>query len=218
MTDKFTIGDRDILLVVDIQNDFCPGGGLAVARGDEVVPLVNGLAEKFAHVVLTQDWHPRGHLSFASSHPGKKPYQTIELAYGTQVLWPDHCVQGTAGAAFRKDLQITHTELVLRKGYHREIDSYSAFYENDRKTPTGLAGYLRERGFRRVFLAGLAYDFCVRYSAEDARREAFEAIVIEDACRGIDVDGSMAATQELFKLLGIRCISANAIEAGPATT
>jgi nicotinamidase/pyrazinamidase len=171
----------------------------------------------FAHVALTQDWHPRGHLSFASSHPGKKPYQTIELAYGTQVLWPDHCVQGTEGAAFRNDLKIPHAELVLRKGYHREVDSYSAFYENDRKTHTGLGGYLRERGFRRAFLAGLAFDFCVRYSAEDACREGFEAIVIEDACRGIDIDGSMAGTHELFRTSGIRCIPANAIEAGPIT-
>lgn len=211
MTDKFTIGPQDILLVVDIQNDFCPGGGLAVPRGDEVVPLINGLAAKFAHVALTQDWHPRGHLSFASSHHGKQPYQTIEVAYGTQVLWPDHCVQGTEGAAFRKDLTIPHAELVLRKGYHREIDSYSAFYENDRKTRTGLAGYLRERGFKRVFLAGLAFDFCVRYSAEDARREGFEAIVIEDACRGIDVDGSMVAARQLFRALGIRCIPTNAL-------
>jgi len=218
MTDKFTIGAQDILLVVDIQNDFCPGGSLAVPHGDEVVPLINGLAAKYAHVVLTQDWHPRGHLSFASSHPGKAPYQTIQVAYGTQVLWPDHCVQGTGGAAFRKDLEIPHAELVLRKGYHREIDSYSAFFENDRNTRTGLAGYLRERGLRRVFLAGLAFDFCVRYSAEDAHREGFEAIVIEDACRGIDVDGSVAATRELFRALGIRCISGNAIEAGPVTT
>ena len=218
MIDKFTIGDRDILLIVDIQNDFCPGGDLSVPRGDEVVPLINSLAARFAHVVLTQDWHPRGHLSFASSHSGKTPYQTIEVAYGTQVLWPDHCVQGTSGAAFREDLAVPHAELVLRKGYHREINSYSAFYENDRKTRTGLAGYLHERGFRRVFLAGLAFDFCVRYSAEDAHREGFEAIVIEDACRGIDVDGSMAATRELFRALGIRCISGNAIEAGPVTT
>lgn len=209
MTDTFTVGDHDIFLVVDIQNDFCPGGGLAVPRGDEVVPLINSLAGKFSHVVLTQDWHPLGHLSFASSHPGKTPYQTVELPYGAQVLWPDHCIQGTAGAAFRVDLQIPHAELVLRKGYHREIDSYSAFYENDRKTRTGLAGYLRERGFRRVFLAGLAFDFCVRYSAEDAHREGFEAIVIDDACRGIDVDGSMAATRELFRASGIHCIPAN---------
>jgi len=211
MTDKFTIGAQDVLLVVDIQNDFCPGGGLAVPRGDEVVPLINGLAAKFAHVVLTQDWHPRGHLSFASAHPGKQPYQTIDVAYGTQVLWPDHCVQATEGAAFRKDLAIPHAELVLRKGYHREIDSYSAFYENDRKTRTGLTGYLGERGFRRVFLAGLAFDFCVRYSAEDARREGFEAIVIEDVCRGIDVDGSMAATRALFAAKGIRCISTDSV-------
>jgi len=208
MPDNFTPGERDVLLVVDIQNDFCPGGNLAVPRGDEVVPLVNGLAEKFAHVVLTQDWHPRGHLSFASSHAGTKPYQTIEVSYGPQVLWPDHCVQGTKGAAFRDDLKIANAELVLRKGYHRQIDSYSAFYENDRKTHTGLAGYLRERGFKRVFLAGLAFDFCVRYSAEDAHREGFEAVVIEDACRAIDMDGSAAATRALFKSLGIRCATA----------
>ncbi len=206
-------GGRDVLLVVDIQNDFCPGGGLSVPRGDEVVPLVNRLAEKFAHVVLTQDWHPRGHLSFASSHPGTKPHQAIEVFYGTQVLWPDHCVQGTKGAAFRDDLAIPHAELVLRKGYHREIDSYSAFCENDRKTRTGLAGYLRERGFTRVFLAGLAFDFCVRYSAEDAEHEGFEAVVIEDACRGIDVGGSMAETRALFKKLGIRCVSASMVTA-----
>ena len=172
------------------------------------MPLINALAKQFPHVVLTQDWHPRGHLSFASSHAEKKPYQTIAVQYGTQILWPDHCVQGTVGAAFRDDLHIPHAELVLRKGYHREIDSYSAFYENDRKTATGLAGYLRERGFTRVFLAGLAFDFCVRYSAEDARHEGFEAIVFEDACRSIDVDGSAAATRDQFEALGIRCISA----------
>lgn len=212
MTDKFTPDERDVLLVVDIQNDFCPGGNLAVPLGHDVVPAINRLGAQFAHVVLTQDWHPRGHLSFASSHPGKQPYQTVDVAYGRQVLWPDHCVQGTRGAAFRDDLSIPHAELVLRKGYHRAIDSYSAFYENDRTTHTGLAGYLRERGFERVFLAGLAFDFCVRYSAEDAHREGFEAIVIEDACRGIDIDGSVAATHELFATLGVRCIAANAIE------
>ncbi len=201
-------GERDVLLVVDIQNDFCPGGALSVPRGDEVVPLINQLAQDFAHVALTQDWHPRGHLSFASSHSGCKAYQTIEVAYGKQVLWPDHCVQGTKGAAFRDDLDIPHAELVLRKGYHRAIDSYSAFYENDRTTRTGLAGYLRERGFTRVFLAGLAYDFCVRYSAEDAKREGFEAVVFQDACRGIDVNGSMAETRALFTKLGIRSVSA----------
>ena len=209
MTENFSANEHDVLLVVDIQNDFCPGGSLAVPRGDEVVSAINALAAKFSHVVLTQDWHPRGHLSFASSHAGKQPYQTIEVAYGTQILWPDHCVQGTLGAAFRDDLYIPHAELVLRKGYHRSIDSYSAFYENDRKTATGLGGYLRERGFGRVFLAGLAFDFCVRYSAEDAKREGFEAIVFEDACRGIDVDGSVGATREAFKSLGIHCIATN---------
>lgn len=211
MRETLTIGESDALLVVDIQNDFCPGGSLAVPRGDEVVPLINSLAAKFPHVVLTQDWHPRGHLSFASSHAGKQAFQTIEVAYGTQVLWPDHCVQGTSGAAFRTDLNIAHAELVLRKGYHREIDSYSAFFENDRTTKTGLAGYLRERGFTRVFLAGLAFDFCVRYSAEDARREDFEVVVFEDACRSIDVDGSAAATRKQFQTLSIRCIQAGAI-------
>lgn len=213
MTGTLTAGARDVLLVVDIQNDFCPGGNLAVPRGDEVVPVVNALAKAFAHVVLTQDWHPGGHQSFASSHPGSKPFETIQVAYGAQILWPDHCVQGTEGAAFRDDLHIDRAELVLRKGYHREIDSYSAFYENDRKTHTGLAGYLRERGFTRVFLAGLAFDFCVRYSAEDAHREGFETIVIEDGCRAIDMDGSADATRVLFKKLGIRCVNASAISA-----
>jgi nicotinamidase/pyrazinamidase len=211
MTSRFNIGETDILLVIDVQNDFCPGGALAVPRGDEIVPTVDRLAAKFAHVVLTQDWHPHGHLSFASSHPGAQPYETIEVSYGPQVLWPDHCVQGTPGAAFRSDLDIPHAELVLRKGYHRTIDSYSAFYENDRKTPTGLSGYLGERGFKRVFLAGLAFDFCVRYSAEDAYREGFEAIVIEDACRGIDVDGSMRAAHDLMQSLGIARIQASTV-------
>ena len=185
MTEMLKVRDQDVLLVVDIQNDFCPGGRLAVPRGDEVILLINGLATRFKHVVLTQDWHPSGHLSFASMHPGRKPYETIKAAYGSQILWPDHCVQGTQGAEFREDLLINHAELVLRKGYNREVDSYSAFYENDRKTHTGLAGYLRERDLRRVFLAGLAFDFCVRYSAEDARREGFDVVVVDDACRGI---------------------------------
>jgi len=211
MTDPFTPGERDVLLIVDVQNDFCPGGALAVPHGDEVVPVINALAGKFTHVVLTQDWHPRGHLSFVSSHPGSKPFETTEVSYGQQVMWPDHCVQGTRGAAFRDDLHIDRAELVLRKGYHREIDSYSAFYENDRKTHTGLAGYLRERGFTRVFLAGLAFDFCVRYSAEDAHREGFEALVIEDGCRAIDLNGSADDTRALFRKLGIRCINASAI-------
>ena len=208
MTEKIAIGPQDVLLVVDIQNDFCPGGALAVPRGDEVVPLVNRLAERFAHVVLTQDWHPRGHLSFASSHTGRKPYETIELGYGAQILWPDHCVQGTPGAQLREDLRIAHAELVMRKGYHREIDSYSALYENDHRTHTGLAGYLRERGLRRVFLAGLAFDFCVRFSAEDAKREGFEGVVLEHACRGIDIEGSVLATRQALAALGIPCVAA----------
>jgi len=207
MSERMTIGDRDALIVVDIQNDFCPGGSLAVPRGDEVIPIVNRLAARFANVVLTQDWHPRGHLSFASSHPGKKPFETVTVSYGPQVLWPDHCVQATAGAEFHLALQIPHAGLVLRKGIHRSIDSYSAFYENDRKTPTGLLGYLRERGLARVFLVGLAFDFCVRYSAEDAHREGFAAFVVEDACRGIDVDGSMATTRRALAALNIPCVS-----------
>ena len=200
-----TFGDHDVLIVVDIQNDFCPGGALAVPRGDEVVLIVNRLATRFRHVVLTQDWHPRGHSSFASSHRGRKPYETIAASYGLQVLWPDHCVQGTPGAAFHSALDIPHAALVVRKGMDGAIDSYSALYENDRKTPTGLTGYLRERGFSRVFLAGLALDFCVRYSAEDARREGFAVFVVEDGCRGIDVDGSVAATRASFGALGIPC-------------
>jgi nicotinamidase/pyrazinamidase len=211
MSDRIVTGTGDVLLVVDVQNDFCPGGNLPVPRGDEIVALVNRLAARFEHVVLTQDWHPAGHFSFASTHPGKKPYETIEAAYGTQVLWPDHCVQGTHGAALRSDLNIQHAELVLRKGYHRVIDSYSAFFENDRKTATGLGGYLRERGLGRVFLAGLAFDFCVRYSAEDAHSLGFEAVVIEDACRSIDVDGSVARTRAVFAGLDIRCIDAAAV-------
>lgn len=211
MSASLTLSDRDALLVVDVQNDFCPGGRLAVPHGDDVVPVINALAQRFAHVVLTQDWHPMGHLSFASSHPGRAPFETMAVAYGTQVLWPDHCVQGTAGAAFRDDLDIPHAELILRKGYHKAIDSYSAFFENDRSTPTGLAGYLRERGLVRVLVAGLAFDFCVRYSAEDARRAGFEVVVIEDACRAIDMDGSARVTREVLRDLGISCINADAI-------
>jgi nicotinamidase/pyrazinamidase len=211
MAGELSVSDHDLLLVVDIQNDFCPGGRLPVPQGDTIVPLINRVAERFRHVALTQDWHPADHLSFASTHPGRKPYETIQASYGPQILWPDHCVQATSGAELRKDLQIAHAGLVLRKGYHRDIDSYSALYENDRKTNTGLAGYLRERKLMRVFLAGLAFDFCVRYSAEDARREGFDVIVVEDACRGIDVDGSMRATRELFSSIGVPCMSADAI-------
>jgi nicotinamidase/pyrazinamidase len=205
------IGESDVLLVVDVQNDFCPNGNLPVPHGDEVVPTINRLAGRFRHVVLTQDWHPPGHQSFASSHPGKRPFDTVTVAYGQQILWPEHCVQGTIGAQFHDDLQIPHAELVLRKGFRPTIDSYSALYENDRKTPTGLAGYLRERGLTRIFVAGLALDFCVRYSAEDARREGFSVTVIEDACRGIDVEGSVAATRESFAALVVGTIAADAI-------
>jgi nicotinamidase/pyrazinamidase len=162
-------------------------------------------------VILTQDWHPSGHQSFASSHPGRKPFDVIEVAYGPQILWPDHCIQGTPGAAFRADLDIPHAELIIRKGYRAKIDSYSALFENDHNTPTGLAGYLRERGLRRVFLTGLAYDFCVRYSAEDASAAGFEVVVVEDACRGIDVDGSVAATRRQLDAIGVRSISLGAI-------
>jgi nicotinamidase/pyrazinamidase len=211
MTFAPAIHDDDVLIVVDIQNDFCPGGALAVPNGDDVVAIVNRLTRRFAHVVLTQDWHPPQHRSFASAHPGRKPFESVTLPYGPQILWPDHCVQGTAGAAFHADLHIPQAELVLRKGYRRDIDSYSAFYENDHVTPTGLAGYLRERGLKRVFVVGLAYDFCVRYSAEDAHRSGFGAVVIDDACRGIDIDGSIAATREALARIGVIGVSAEQI-------
>ena len=211
MTERMITAEGDVLVVVDIQNDFCAGGRLAVPRGDEVVPIVNRLAEQFQDVVLTQDWHPPDHLSFASMHPGRQPYETIVVAYGPQVLWPDHCVRGTLGAEFHRSLRTPNAGLVLRKGIHRTVDSYSAFYENDRKTPTGLVGYLRERGFSRLFLAGLAFDFCIRYSAEDARAQGFTVFVIEDACRSIDVNGSVAATRRTLGALNISCMSAGAI-------
>ena len=184
--------NRAALIVVDVQHDFCPGGALAVPEGDAVVPVINRLASRFADVVLTQDWHPGGHASFASAHPGRQPFETIELPYGAQTLWPDHCVQGSAGAALHPGLDIPHAELVIRKGCHPDIDSYSAFRENDRKTPTGLAGYLRERGIARLVLCGLATDFCVCCSALDAREFGFAAAVALAACRGIDLDGSLA--------------------------
>jgi nicotinamidase/pyrazinamidase len=192
------------LLVVDVQNDFMPGGALAVPRGDEVVPLINRLVARFENVVLTQDWHPRRHASFASSHPGKKPFETIELAYGTQVLWPDHCVQGTSGAAFHPDLNATKAQLLIRKGHHAGIDSYSAFLEADRKTTTGLAGYLRERGLGTLYVCGLATDFCVAWSALDARAAGFDTTVIEEACRAIDLDGSLARAWSDMAAAGVK--------------
>ena len=202
-----TSGEGDVLLVIDVQNDFCPGGTLAVPRGDEVVAVINRLASRFPNVVLTQDWHPPDHLSFASTHPGRKPFEIVTAPYGAQVLWPDHCVQGTPGADFHPSLTIPHAALVLRKGIRRTIDSYSAFYENDRKTPTGLVGYLRERNITKIFLAGLAFDFCVRYSSEDGARAGFDVVVIEDACRGIDMEGSVAATRRSLESLKIPCAS-----------
>ena len=198
----------DALLVVDVQNDFCPGGALAVAEGDRVVPVINGLAPRFRHVLLTQDWHPRGHVSFASSHPGRKPYETITLPYGPQVLWPDHCVPGTPGAEFHADLDTRPAALIVRKGNDPGIDSYSALFENDHHTSTGLAGYLRARGLRRLFLTGLATDFCVLYSALDARREGFEAHVVEDAVRGIDLEGSLARAWQAMEQAGVRRLRA----------
>jgi len=194
---------RDILLIIDVQNDFCPGGTLAVPEGDLIIPAVNRLAAEFAHVVLTQDWHPRDHSSFASAHPGKQPFDTMELSYGRQIPWPDHCVQGTPGAGFHPALDVSHAELVLRKGFRTEIDSYSAFYENDRHTPTGLAGYLKERRFESITLCGLATDFCVFYSAIDGRQAGFEITVVTEACRGIDVDGSLAAAMRAMTEAGV---------------
>lgn len=194
---------RDALVVIDVQNDFCPGGALAVADGDAVVPVANALIRRFEHVVLTQDWHPPGHRSFASSHPGRAPFETIELDYGAQTLWPDHCVQGSRGAEFRADLEANRAELVIRKGFRPGIDSYSAFYENDRATPTGLAGYLRDRGFARVFLCGLATDYCVAYSALDARRLHFDTVVLLDACRAIDLGGSLEQALAAMRKAGV---------------
>jgi nicotinamidase/pyrazinamidase len=199
--------DRDILLVVDVQNDFLPGGALAVPDGDAIIPLVNRLARRFTHVALTQDWHSPRHASFASRHPGKAPFETVTTRYGEQVLWPDHCVQGTFGAQLADALDIPHAELIVRKGYRADVDSYSAFCEADGLTPTGLASYLHERGFARVFLAGLATDFCVAYSALDARRAGFEAIVIEDACRAIDTHGSLAAARTRMRDVGVARIT-----------
>jgi nicotinamidase/pyrazinamidase len=187
-----TPGERDVLVVVDVQNGFMPGGSLPVPEGDAIVPLVNRLARAFRHVIVTQDWHTPRHVSFASSHPGKKPFDTIELPYGPQILWPDHCIQGTIDADLHKDLAIPHAALLIRKGFRPQVDSYSAFLEADRTTMTGLSGYLRERGLDTAYFVGLATDFCVAWSALDARGAGFNAAVIEDATRGIDASGSLA--------------------------
>jgi nicotinamidase/pyrazinamidase len=201
-----SVSNSDVLLIIDVQNDFCPGGALAVPGGDEIVPLVNRLARDSAHVILTQDWHPPGHSSFASAHPGAESFTMAEMPYGSQILWPDHCVQGSAGAAFHPGLEVTRAELVLRKGYHPAIDSYSAFRENDRRTATGLAAYLRERSFERVTLCGLATDFCVLYSALDAAAAGFATTVVLDACRGIDRDGSIALALDEMRAAGVALV------------
>ena len=197
-----------VLIVVDVQNDFCPGGALAVPAGDTVVPVVNALARQFENVVLTQDWHPAGHISFASSHAGRTPFETVDLPYGAQVLWPDHCIQGTSGADFHNALAIPHAQMIVRKGYRQDVDSYSGFLEADSRTPTGLAGYLRERGLTRAFVAGLATDFCVAWTALDARRLGLDTTVIEDACRAIDAPtvagGTLAAAWNELAAAGVR--------------
>jgi nicotinamidase/pyrazinamidase len=202
--------DTDVLLVIDVQNDFCSGGALAVAGGDDTVPVINRLQNHFANVVLTQDWHPAKHTSFASQHASKKPFQSVAATYGEQTLWPDHCVQGTPGAEFHTDLQRDHAQLVIRKGFRTAVDSYSAFFENDRTTPTGLIGYLRERRIDRVFLTGLATDVCVRFSAMDARNEGFDTVLALDACRGLSDDAVNSALTAM-KEAGVRVIESFAI-------
>ena len=191
------------LIVIDMQNDFCPGGALAVAGGHDIVPLINAMAKDYAHVILTQDWHPVGHSSFASQHNGHAAFTQINMPYGPQTLWPDHCIQGTVGAELHASLDIPHAELIIRKGYRKTIDSYSAFFENDHKTPTGLGGYLQERGLKKLTFVGLAFDYCVRYSAEDAHALGFAVKVIEKATRAIDLGGTAAATRVSFSELGI---------------
>lgn len=192
------------LLVIDVQNDFCPGGALAVPGGDAIVQGINALMTDFDAVILTQDWHPLGHSSFASSHQGRSPYDMVEMLYGPQILWPDHCVQGSSGAAFHQDLNTDCAELIIRKGYNPQIDSYSAFFENDQKTPTGLEGYLRTRGIDKLVLVGLATDFCVNFSALDAANLGFDICVQEDLCRAIDLDGSLAAAREGMTAAGVK--------------
>ncbi len=198
--------DNEALIIIDVQNDFCPGGALAVPGGDEIIPDINALSEDFSAVILTQDWHPANHRSFASQHSGKAPFETVEMPYGTQVLWPDHCVQGSQGARFHPGLNTNRADLIIRKGFRREIDSYSAFFENDRLTPTGLEGYLKTRGIDTLVLVGLATDFCVNYSAVDAARLGFAVTVREDLCRGIDMDGSLSAARRAMTQAGVRMI------------
>lgn len=203
------ISPRSALLVIDVQNDFTPGGQLAVPEGDQIVPLINRLSGLFKQVIIAQDWHPSGHASFASSHPGRKPYEVIQLPYGEQTLWPDHCVQGSAGAEFHPDLKLPHAQLIIRKGCNPDIDSYSAFLEADRRTTTGLAGYLKERGIDTVYMVGLALDFCVMFSALDARAAGFNTFVVLDACRAIDMEGSLATAMERMQTAGVGLIESN---------
>ncbi|KIK89233.1 bifunctional nicotinamidase/pyrazinamidase [Pseudomonas sp. AO-1] len=203
------ISPRSALLVIDVQNDFIPGGQLAVPEGDQIVPLINRLSGLFKQVIIAQDWHPSGHASFASSHPGRKPYEVIQLPYGEQTLWPDHCVQGSAGAEFHPDLKLPHAQLIIRKGCNPDIDSYSAFLEADRRTTTGLAGYLKERGIDTVYMVGLALDFCVMFSALDARAAGFNTFVVLDACRAIDMEGSLATAMERMQTAGVGLIESN---------
>ncbi len=196
------------LLIVDVQNDFCPGGSLEVPEGDRIVPVINRLIEKFDHIIQTQDWHPEGHLSFASSHQGKSPYDTVEMDYGTQVLWPDHCVQGSSGADFHPDLNTTKTQVIIRKGFRKSIDSYSTFFENDQKTSTGLTGYLRERGITELYTVGLATDFCVKWSALDGMEQGFNMHIVEDAVQGIDLNGSLEQAWKELGDAGVGVVSA----------
>ena len=204
---KISPDERSVLIVVDVQNCFLPGGSLAVKEGEQVVPIINRIATAFTNVVMTQDWHTPQHVSFASAHPGTKPFETIKLPYGDQVLWPDHCIQGTSSADISKDISIPQAELIVRKGYHKDMDSYSAFFEADHKTPTGLAGYLKERSIDKVFVAGLATDFCVAWTAIDARSIGLETYVVEDACRGIDTNGSLAAAWTAMQKAGVKRIT-----------
>ena len=203
---KITPGIDAALIVVDVQNCFTPGGSLAVNKGDEIIPLINRLSKAFQNVVLTQDWHTPGHISFASSHSNKKPFDSVQLPYGNQILWPDHCVQGTDGAAIHKDVNIPHAQLIIRKGFNRHVDSYSAFVEADGRSKTGLDGYFNERGIKTVYVVGLATDFCVAWTAMDARKLGLAAFVIEDACRGIDTQGSLAAAWKGMEQVGVKRI------------
>jgi nicotinamidase/pyrazinamidase len=204
------------LIVVDVQNCFVTGGTLPVKNGEDVVPVINRIAAGFDNIVVTQDWHTKGHASFASAHQGKKPFETVKMSYGTQVLWPDHCVQGTDDAALHKDLKLPKAQLIIRKGYHQGVDSYSAFMEADRKTPTGLGAYLKERGIKRVFVTGLATDFCVAWTALDARKAGFEVYVVEDATRAIDLNGSLAAAWKQMSAAGVKRIQSSDLDLAAA--